>query len=192
MRPFKKKITDAVAYLKPFYPETPESSRAPSFEMSESDKPVVREFAPNVAVFYLLDEGNCFRYVSNLELRKSGMDVDELHRIAVGNLAFVVAKHPVKLQCHTHFFLATMDGNFEASLLMFDELWDETFRQFIPGSYAAVIPSRDVLAFCDRNSKAGIAELRGVVSRVFPADDHAISDQIFVRKGKTWSPVIII
>ena len=39
---------------------------------------------------------------------------------------------------------------------------------FVTGEYAAAIPARDMLAFCDSSSADGIAELHRVIERVQP------------------------
>jgi uncharacterized protein YtpQ (UPF0354 family) len=62
-------------------------------------------------------------------------------------------------------FTFLMDGDFEASIMLLDEFWDGEFRKFVTGKYAAAIPARDVLAFCDADSTAGIAELQEVINR---------------------------
>jgi uncharacterized protein YtpQ (UPF0354 family) len=73
-------------------------------------------------------------------------------------------------------------GDFEASLILLDQLWDEHFRQFVSGDYAIAIPARDVLAFCDDDSEEGIGELEQLFARIAPMDDHLISDKLYVRR----------
>jgi uncharacterized protein YtpQ (UPF0354 family) len=83
-------------------------------------------------------------------------------------------------------FTFLMDGDFEASIMLLDEFWDGEFRKFVTGKYAAAIPARDVLAFCDADSTAGIAELQEVINRVWPTDNHLVSNKIYVRQPTGW------
>lgn len=77
-------------------------------------------------------------------------------------------------------------GNYEASLLLLDELWDSGLRQFVTGTYAAVVPARDILAFADASDSAALSQLREVVARVWPDGDHRLSQRLFTRADGVW------
>ena len=175
----------AVAYLKP---HVPEDDRATVLELSHVDSPVLRPLATGLLVAYVVDMGDAFSLVQNRHLEEDGLSPDELHRIALGNLSSIA--YSGRLQVHPHpsgsSFAATMGGNFEASLILIDELWDDTFRQFIQGEYAVAIPARDILGFCDGNSPEGLAELHRIVERMYPAGDHLLSDKLFLRQKGKW------
>lgn len=79
-----------------------------------------------------------------------------------------------------------LEGNFEASLILFDELWDELLKSYVSGDYAVAIPSRDVLVFCDSESKSSIEELKLVIERVWDGGDHLLINKILVRKAGEW------
>jgi len=62
-------------------------------------------------------------------------------------------------------------------------------RQFVRSrEYAAAIPARDMLAFCDSSSADGIAELQRVIERVQPTGDHLLTKAIYVRRDSKWQP----
>jgi hypothetical protein len=52
--------------------------------------------------------------------------------------------------------------------------------------FVVAVPARDVLAFTDAKSAAGIAELRGLVDRLFPGGDHLISPDLYKRDAGRW------
>ena len=79
-----------------------------------------------------------------------------------------------------------MGGNFEASLVLLDDLWADSFRRFVSGVYAVAIPARDVLAFCDADSAAGKDELRDLIGRVYPNGDHPLANKLFFRTADGW------
>jgi hypothetical protein len=59
-----------------------------------------------------------------------------------------------------------MEGNFEASVLLLDTVWDISLAKHVNGNFVAAIPARDVLAFGDSTSPEAIAELRDVIKRL--------------------------
>jgi len=78
----------------------------------------------------------------------------------------------------------SLDGNFDASLILLDELWNGPLAHFVESGFVAAVPSRDVLAFCDRDSDAGRNELRGVISRVMSGGDRLIAERLYARSGE--------
>jgi len=59
-------------------------------------------------------------------------------------------------------FAFFMRGDFEASVILLDDLWDGESRQFVTGEYAAAIPARDMLAFCDLQMGRECVEVTGM------------------------------
>jgi hypothetical protein len=57
-------------------------------------------------------------------------------------------------------------GNFEASVLLLDTVWDISFAKHIKGEFVAAVPARDVLAFGDSSSAETVAELRAIINRL--------------------------
>ena len=79
-----------------------------------------------------------------------------------------------------------MGGNFEASLLLVDELCDETYCHVVENDFVAVIPQRDILAFCDSESDVGEAQLIETIARIWPSEDHLLSDKLYRRVDRQW------
>ncbi len=71
---------------------------------------------------------------------------------------------------------------FEASLILLDFLWNESFRQFVHGSYLVAIPTRDVLAFCDSRSEIGRKELLTIIDKLKTTNDHPLLHELLVRQ----------
>jgi uncharacterized protein YtpQ (UPF0354 family) len=184
----KAKFTaSALAYLKPVIP----NDGTPATRLEHSDSPVCRPYAEGLLVFYLVDAGTDYRYVQYKHLEEDGISESELHDIGLRNLADLVCKRTTRVQPYGDIYAVLMGGDFEASLLLLDELWDGEFRQFVRGDYAAAIPCRDILSFCDSSSPQAIEELKQVISRSYPSGDHLISDKIYVRRGTKWRPGIV-
>jgi uncharacterized protein YtpQ (UPF0354 family) len=138
-------------------------------------------------VSYVLDEESRFSYVQNRHLLAAGIDEEALHRAAMANLYRIAERH-LKIQPHGQVFAVFMEGNFEASVLLLDTVWDNFFANYIREDFVAAIPSRDVLAFSDSSSTEGIAELRAIVGRVATgSSDHIVSTSLYRRCNRVWS-----
>jgi uncharacterized protein YtpQ (UPF0354 family) len=187
MSPAQQNLTSrAIAYLKA---AVPEDDDAPVIELSHGDSPVVRQYAERLCICYLVDEGTSYRYVQYRDLLVDGIDEETLHRIGIDNLSKLTAVRTVRVHPYQGVFAVVMGGDFEASLILLNQFWNEHFRQFVAGDYVAAIPARDILAFCDSTSSMGIEELHRIVERCYPVGDHLISNRLFARHQSTWNPV---
>src|SRR5262249_12679430 len=136
-------------------------------------------------VAYVLDEGNRFSYVQGRHLRAARIAADDLHRKAVENLQ-KAAEGRVTLREYGPIWSLFFDGNFEASLILLDDLWDVGLREYHGGGPVIAVPARDILCFSKSSSAAGIAEMQAAIERVWPAGNHLISRDLFRRRGRQW------
>jgi uncharacterized protein YtpQ (UPF0354 family) len=179
------KFTDqAIAYLKAALPK----DGPPSVVLSQADSPIVRQYSDGLCICYVVDDGKSYHYVQQRHLTQDGISEDELHAIGLRNLIGVVSKRDLRVQPYQSIFAVMMGGDFEASLILLDQIWEQHFRQFVTGEYAISIPARDVLAFCDTSSEQGVRELHQLVDRITPNGDHLISSQLYVRRDGRFIP----
>ncbi|MEO9061081.1 MAG: DUF1444 family protein [Nitrosospira sp.] len=163
----------------------------PSLKNSDSDialtfdnQPVLRKLNNGLVVAYLLDSGEKFQYVQNRDLSSSGLTEAQLYDYGLQNLKMLM-QAKLEVKPYGHIFAIFLDGNFEASLLLIDDLWDKMFCHLATKGFVAAAPTRDVLAFCDIGSNEGISELRTIVDRT-QTGDHAITPILLRRHGKNW------
>ena len=181
----KKKFTDnAIAYLKASNPE----GGGQVIELPPEATPVVRRYGDDLCICYTVDCGKHYEYIQQCHLQQDGIDQDELHHIGLRNLRALVAERQARVQPYQGVFAFLMRGDFEASVILLDDLWDGEFRKYVTGEYAAAIPARDMLAFCDSTSADGIAELRRIIERVKPTGDHLLTNAVYVRRQSRWQP----
>lgn len=178
----------AVANALPCLKKTLPSSRSADFTPGPDDAPVVRDLGNGLLVLYVVDEGPVFTFVQRRHLREAGMDDDTLHRTALANLHLFLAER-TQLQPYGPIFGLFLDGNFEASLLLVDVLWDKALSSYAPNGVVAAVPARDVLAFTDAANADGIAQLRAMIGRLFPGGDHLISQDLYRRVDGRWEPL---
>ena len=177
-------VNDAIAYLKPVV----QDSDAPTLKVTPGDEPVIRAYNDELCICYLVDRGTSFRYVQNRDLEREEISADQLHEIGLRNLLNQTSRRNARVRPYQNIFAVLMGGDFEASTILLDRLWEQDFRQFIRDDYAAALPARDVLAFCDSSSEQGLQESRALITRVTPTGDHLLSQKIYVRRDSTWQP----
>ena len=147
--------------------------------------PVLRDLGNGLLVAYVLDAGDHLQYLQLRHLEDSGMNESELHEHAVYNLA-AVANEKLRVESHDRVFAAFLDGNFEATLILIDDLWDKRLARTISDGFVAAVPARDIMAFCDATSSEGIAQLRQVVARANVGGDHLLTSILYRRQGQKW------
>jgi uncharacterized protein YtpQ (UPF0354 family) len=178
--------SNAVAYLKP---DVSYEVSEPDLELSRDDSPVLRNIGNGLLVAYLIDEGDYFRYIQQKDIDEDGISEDELHKIGLTNL-FDLVEGNLEVQNYDDIYVVNLDGNFEASLILLDQLWDISFRDFFPGDYVVAIPARDVLSFCDYSFSEGRQKLKAVIDRVTAGGDHLLSDRLLKRVGCSWEAIV--
>ncbi|HEY3147367.1 MAG TPA: DUF1444 family protein [Dongiaceae bacterium] len=174
----------AVAYLKPSL-----SNAEAEVVLSGDDEPIVTDLHNGLLVVYLVDQGKHFEYVNRRHLIASGLTEAELHQTALGNLAAIVEGRGAQLRRGLDAAALVLDGNFEASLILIDWLWEDSLAHLAPNGFVVAIPARDVIAFCDAESARGIAYLRQVVQRLEGAS-RPLTPMLYRRDraSRTWRP----
>jgi uncharacterized protein YtpQ (UPF0354 family) len=147
--------------------------------------PVIHDLQNGLVVAYAVDCGDAFELVQQRHLQEEGNDPEKLHVTAMSNfLAFMGTRTNLQQQGSINGFF--LDGNFEASLLLVDPLWDQALQQYAPNGFVVAVPARDVLAFTDAACEEGIQQLKTIVARLFPHGDHLISPDLYQRVGGAW------
>ncbi|HEX7910324.1 MAG TPA: hypothetical protein VF534_19850 [Paraburkholderia sp.] len=170
----------AIAYLKPIV----QQDSTPAISLSWEDSPVLRPFTDDLLVSYVADAGNHLEFVQHRHLEREDISVDQLHSIAVSNL-HALAEEKLVVREYGSIYVAFMGGNFEASLLTLDVMWNHWFTHLAQEGFVAAAPARDLLAFCDASSAQGLVELRHVIERSGDSD-HRLHPHLCRRIGTEW------
>lgn len=169
----------AIAYLKPMVQDS-----TPAISLSREDSPVLRPFTDDLLVSYVADAADHLTFVQHRHLQQEGLSVDQLHSMAVSNLQ-ALAEEKLAVREYGSIYVALMGGNFEASLLALDAMWNHWYAHLAPQGFVAVAPARDLLAFCDSSSAQGLVELRHVVERTGDCD-HRLRPHLYQCIGTKW------
>ena len=119
-------VRGAIAYLKAILPD----DGTPALPVAHADTPVIRTYNDELCVCYLVDRGSNLRYVQNRDLEREEISADELHKIGLRNLWEQTGSRNARVQPYQNIFAVLMSGDFEASLILLDRLWEHDFRQF--------------------------------------------------------------
>jgi hypothetical protein len=159
----------------------------PEIRFSEDSQPALRSARDCFVLGYMVDEGELYSMVNRGQMRTQGLGIEELHALGVRNLAARAITSPgVKVVVEGTYYGLVMGGDFEASLVLVDELWDGPLRKYIPNGAVVGIPARDICVFCDSRSSIGIAEVKRIVARVTAGGRHLVSDKLLLRKNGQW------
>jgi uncharacterized protein YtpQ (UPF0354 family) len=161
----------------------------PAISLSRWDSPVLRPLSDDLLVSYVVDAADRLAFVQHRHLEQECVSVDQLHSIAVSNLQ-ALAEEKLAVREYGAIYVALMGGNFEASLLTLDAMWNQWYAHVAPQGFVAVAPARDLLAFCDSSSAQGLVELRRVVERSVDCD-HRLPAHLYRRIGGEWAQLPI-
>ena len=177
-------IKTSIAYFKATF--SGDSDREADIDLDRGDLPVCVQFADDFSIFFLADCGEYFEMVQIKHLENAGITEETLLDIGKENLGSIA--HSITITENNGVLYFTGSGNFEASLLLVPEIWNEWLKEYCPGGYVAAIPARDILAVADRGNSEGIDKLVSIVDKIWPDSDHLLTKSLFHYESGTWKP----
>lgn len=165
----------------------------PDGDLSLLDLPVTRATKGAFGVQYMVEDGKRFNAVLASDLEEAGLSVDELHRLALTNLRRLVKggltlKRANSKDASYRAMRIKLDGSYESSVLLLDDVWDKTLKKHAPNGVVAVMPSRDACTFIDLSAltKGGLADLREAMLYAKRLNGEVVN-AIFHRQGRHWA-----
>lgn len=158
-------------------------SSAPTIELPKEDAPISRPFVADLMILYAEDKPSHFEFISSRRLIELGLTEDDLHARSLENLP----GRPPKIELHGSppKQMLVAGGNFEATLLLHDALWEQV-EEGIEGELLAVAPARDLLFVSTTSWEGARAFLREVASRDLEDKSHMLSKCILRRVSGRW------
>jgi uncharacterized protein YtpQ (UPF0354 family) len=161
-------------------------SDALPIDLPPEDCPVSRPLAADLIVLYAEDFPDRFVFVSKRRMEQLGLTAAELHALALRNLPSRLPEIQLHGEAPRH--MLTCGGNFEATLLLHDGLW-EALAETLPGPAMVVVPARDLLFVSGADWEGAHAFLSELAKKELEDKRYALSQQVFVRKLNTWAAV---
>lgn len=136
-------------------------------------------------VVYAIDTPSNIAYLSPDELESLGVQREDLRALAVRNLRGLLPG--IEVHRGDLVNMITADGNYEASLLLFADLWERE-REKLRGEPVAAVPARDLLLFADSANPDAVAQLKQVASKMRAEATYALTERLFVLREGNWLP----
>lgn len=161
------------------------SEIAESLKARGAKKPVehvFEDFNGPLVIVYAEDSPKNIRYLTRKDLEEIGLARTELRTLAVGNLRKILPK--IEIHKGPLVSMVTAGGDYEACLLLLNELWTDGALQ-VDGDIVVAVPSRDLLLVTGTKSPGGIARLRELATKSMKQSSYGLTDTLFVfRNGK--------
>ncbi len=146
----------------------------------EEGRLVKAEWLANLSVVYVIRIPKGFRYITEPDLKRWGLGREDLHQLAVANLARLDTKaESPELPAEALPFVMVVAGdNMEASRLLNPGLYEQ-FAGSLGGPFIAAIPSRDALILFPNNKELR-RSAQQLVRKDFETSDYPITDRLFL------------
>jgi len=155
-------------------------------------------FADGIVVCYVLDMGDNFEMLTTKHLINFGLTIEDVRQVATRNLV-----NKVNTKCQVGvmdlsdsspkakpFFRLDMDNNFNPSMMLLDEFWDESAKEMVKSDTIAVsIPAKNILLFSDMKLMESFRTMRPVANQLYESsisDGIALTKNTFIRKNGKW------
>jgi uncharacterized protein YtpQ (UPF0354 family) len=158
--------------------ETREAAKASGARKAAEN--VYEAFTAELVIVYAEDTPRNIRYLTADEIARLGVKKEELRALAVANLRNLIAR--MELHTGPQVSMITAGGDYEASLLLFDDLWSGGKLQ-VEGEIVVAIPARDMLLFTGSKQRGGVAKLRQMTAAISSKASYRLTDRLFVYRG---------
>jgi hypothetical protein len=142
----------------------------------------VERFNNEQIIAYAQDDPARMRYLTTAEL--AGEDRAALRALAIGNLVRLLPK--IEMQAGPQLSVITAGGDYEASLLLLDELWSGGQIK-VEGDIVVAIPARDMLFITGSRNRAGLKALRELAAKAVAEESHRLTSTLFVYRNGRFS-----
>ena len=137
-------------------------------------------FNDELVIVYAQDDPNRMRYLTTQE--DFGLSREELRSLAVANLKRVLPK--IEMGRVGDVALMSAGGNYEASLLLIDDIWSSGQIQ-VNGDIVVAIPTRDALLVTGSRSRSGLKLVRELTAKFKAQGPYELTDTLFrYRDGR--------
>lgn len=146
---------------------------------------VVKEhLAADLWIVYAADRPKNILTVKQEQLDELGIAPESLRALSLRNLWSILP--PIEKHGDGAWFLLTAGGDYVASILLLNHVWEE-LQQYVEGDLVVAVPTRDVILVTGSASAEGITEIRARSLELEQRGAYAISQTLLRRKGGHWT-----
>jgi uncharacterized protein YtpQ (UPF0354 family) len=132
-------------------------------------------------ILFVLDRPSHAVFLTQQLLEELQLTLSELEATAQGNLAR--KSESLRIEGEWLYFLE-LDGFYEASMLLEDNLWNKVINQI--GDVLLAMPNRDLVVFLPTSTADAEKTLRDIISDYGVTQPYPLSEHIFRREGSDW------
>jgi hypothetical protein len=146
-------------------------------------RPATERLVADLSIVYAFDRPRSLDIMTETERVALGVPASELRALAVRNLRRLVPE--IRHHESGAGYVLLAGGNFEASLLLLDDLWIKLAPD-VAGELIACAPARDMILYTGSATPGGIEELRELASRVITEGGYSLSATLLRWTGVGW------
>jgi uncharacterized protein YtpQ (UPF0354 family) len=146
--------------------------------------PVYQNLIDDIIILFAEDSPTNIRYINESDLREYGISKNEILDLAIKNYKQKFTN--INLENKNGVLLVTVDGDYEASAILIDDVVKKAQQQ-INGNLIMAIPSREVLLFTSKDNQQGIEVIKEITQKVAKESPYSISTNIFEYKNGKFS-----
>ena len=138
-------------------------------------------------VTYAENDPSQLRYLTADEFRALGLSPDQFRQLTLAQLSKALPQ--VTRHGSGPVYMLTAGGTFEASLVLFPEVWEEQ-QELVDGRIVVALPARDLLLFTGERSAEGLSRMLARVKEIQASESYLISDTLLVRTDDGWKTFV--
>jgi uncharacterized protein YtpQ (UPF0354 family) len=151
--------------------------------LGEENSVPIEHLAADLWIVYAVDRDINITSLTEKEMVALELTHKDLRDLATENLRNILP--PVECHGEGPWFLLTAGGDYVASLLLLDSVWQFAAEE-AKGDVVAVAPTRDAVLFTNADSVEGLAEIRRRAKELVSTSDHVVSPTLLRRIGNGW------
>jgi uncharacterized protein YtpQ (UPF0354 family) len=137
----------------------------------------------DLSIVYAFDRPRSLDIMTEAERVALGVPADELRALAVRNLRRLVPE--IRHHESGSGYVLLAGGNFEASLLLLDDLWIKLSAD-VQGELVACAPARDMILYTGAATPGAIEDLRELAERVINEGGYSLTPTLLRWTGAGW------
>jgi len=135
-------------------------------------------------VLYAFDTPKSIKFLTDDDIVELGVSSNELRNLSKANLKKSIPSIQIDGD-PTRISILVADGTYEASFLLFDNLW--TKKQFpVQGEIVVYVPSRDLVLITGSKDLESLAKVQNIVYNSNNEWSHIVAEVGFIRTGGKW------
>jgi uncharacterized protein YtpQ (UPF0354 family) len=134
----------------------------------------------DLVILYAEESSKNPRYLSLEDLQKVEVSLKDLRNLACENLKQKIRK--IERHQVDGLFMIVAGGGYEASLLLFDVLW-EGIKTEVRGDVVVAIPTHYLLVVTGSDDAEGIKKMKKIIKDATVKGSHLLTDKMFVYHG---------